>query len=539
MLPRTQKGRGINYLLCTHPPLGIKNHPEAYVYRGGDRIGILGSFRRLIPRSYLRFPYFARPCPVKPRHGFVESRTVNNVQELDALLQEAQNADPRAEIILTSKINANYSAVVTENSVTLGLGTDGATSGKPGLTLSCNGTFDSLFYERVIKGQTINPQKYISFNPIKHDLYIETVDKHIVQLRTGPRIKNRSTLIVLPERYGNKFHYTQTLTASESTSFSDFETLLDGALTCETVVHLPNSSLSSHFAVQALARGFAVSVEPILSLSPLMNNNSIFYGAASQIHAVTKGLNLGTSINFSNHADLIRSSCAIIQSCAVDMKSPPNMYALTAASVIIARFAASACLGEYRHFAINGPWSLNRQLPLGPSHFSVKGHEHANKSLITAGKKSRSVTSRKWFNASRPVLKHGRLSKKLFHAVLPELVRIKHDFLTKRWSSGFGGDKWGEIVNETITLCLEIENLCFSHQSWYKFPYSLVPNLGPLVAAANRLINTSHNNGKCLNKFVGGDSTVFNHISSGLGNLYIATNSEYLLKGWLEHDYTN
>jgi hypothetical protein len=73
---------------------------------------------------------FARPCPLIPRHGFVESREIHSEQQLRELLAEVKQADPDGEILLTSLIEADWNAIYTNGMIYIGRGHDGATAGK-------------------------------------------------------------------------------------------------------------------------------------------------------------------------------------------------------------------------------------------------------------------------------------------------------------------------------------------------------------------------------------------------------------------------
>ena len=50
--------------------------------------------------SVSMLPLMARPCPIRPRHGFVESRQVHSVEEVNQVLSETLVADPKGEVIL-------------------------------------------------------------------------------------------------------------------------------------------------------------------------------------------------------------------------------------------------------------------------------------------------------------------------------------------------------------------------------------------------------------------------------------------------------
>lgn len=73
---------------------------------------------------------FARPCPLVPCHGFVDSRVVSSASDILQVVKETVKADPNGEVILMPFIEAKYSAVQVGEYVTLGIGHDGVTAGK-------------------------------------------------------------------------------------------------------------------------------------------------------------------------------------------------------------------------------------------------------------------------------------------------------------------------------------------------------------------------------------------------------------------------
>jgi len=85
---------------------------------------------RFIPAEEPKFPMFARPCPRKPCHGFVDSRVVRTPHALLNLYRESLREDKDGEIVMMKAYSASLSAVGTNSGVTWGRGTDAVTSGK-------------------------------------------------------------------------------------------------------------------------------------------------------------------------------------------------------------------------------------------------------------------------------------------------------------------------------------------------------------------------------------------------------------------------
>lgn len=133
------------------------------------------------------YPLFARPCPLTPRHGFVDSRVVKKWEELEQVLKETKTADPEGEVILMKYIPSTFNAVWVPNLLTVGKGNDGATAGVNGISFPLSGVIDTRLSQ-------ILPMADI--NVLKQDPFIEVVygnppDNHptLTQLRSGPKLE--------------------------------------------------------------------------------------------------------------------------------------------------------------------------------------------------------------------------------------------------------------------------------------------------------------------------------------------------------------
>lgn len=128
---RTQKARGFA-ALCSqscHVLNGQTLLPPARMQPAGVPFAYPG-IATIFPHGGVVVPSFARPCPVKPRHGFVESRPIATMGEALDVIREAFDADPEAEVIFAPKLTGRFSAVASERGFAVGLGNDGVTGGK-------------------------------------------------------------------------------------------------------------------------------------------------------------------------------------------------------------------------------------------------------------------------------------------------------------------------------------------------------------------------------------------------------------------------
>lgn len=232
---RTQKARGIAALARS---FGLSSVPPFRVHRASS-----------VPPEAL-LGYFARPCPMRPRHGFVDSRVIHNLDESAALIEETIKADPEAEIITMPKIDAAHSGVWTPGMLVVGRGHDGATAGTSAWTLPALGEIVS---EKLQSDAGVNEAPYVEL------LWkVEQEKPHqLVQLRDGPRLsyeqdyvpqKRIVTRILLAE--GDLLAWEATMRSAE----------------IGTVVYHPNGSMASHYAIHAVLNHVPVLIsrEPIL-----------------------------------------------------------------------------------------------------------------------------------------------------------------------------------------------------------------------------------------------------------------------------------
>ena len=505
---QTQKARGLQVLT----KFGLLNTP---IYLLADAITRL-------PVS-CTFPLMARPCPVKPRHGFVESRMVNSIEEINNILTETKAHDPHGEVILMSRFESAYSAVVTDSAVTIGPGTDGATAGKQSVTIPCQSRIYATLQSkgshipcthkkhgalnlRILPYARIKPQDQI---------FVETVGRHVVQLRTGPQADYSQT------RFSPwpSISVRHVITGAYNMDFLQFEQVLDKyealSVVSSTVLHLPNGSLSSHYAVQAIARGFSVVAEPT-SIKPY--STLTFSRAASRLPitaplrlAIVRGCTLGMHIEpTSQHLEW---AVAIIQGLAATAHNTHSIALLSAASVLLARIGAGLCFGEHRHFHRRGPGRVGL-LPSGPVRLKLT-RKRFTKTLPCPERDTiyTQAFTLRWDNPST------------WYKYSSYLQGVKHDFHTAPWAGGYGGSKWADCTQASLDLMYAVMPLTLVTRT---VPHVEHPSHTTLhdqvfncILAANKLIAMSHNTAKCLTKLISLEKLTA--ISRGNTGLPIAT----------------
>ena len=171
--PKTQKAIGLEWLL--------QHNYSAPMVRPSHLFPLSATQEEW---KDIRYPIFARPCPRRPRHGFVESRVVNNWAELDLVRLETLAADPEGEMILCPFLPSLYNAVLVPTLFTVGKGHDGATLGKDVMTFPLIGSKDPLFDPKALAMVGIGPDE----SPYIEVIYPKNYDLVLTQLRAGPKL---------------------------------------------------------------------------------------------------------------------------------------------------------------------------------------------------------------------------------------------------------------------------------------------------------------------------------------------------------------
>lgn len=187
---------------------------------------------------------FVRPCPMRPRHGFVDSRFVSNEDEAKQIIKETLAADAEAEFVLANKIDAEFSGIWTKGYLTVGKGNDGATAGHSAKMIPVLGT---LTNEYINKAASVEHAPYLELL-FKYKRYIalgDTAWKVLeVQLRDGPELPALSSDYIPSE-----VKVTNVILADGDLLEWESKVLQFAA---GTVVYHPNGSMASHYAIHAV-----------------------------------------------------------------------------------------------------------------------------------------------------------------------------------------------------------------------------------------------------------------------------------------------
>lgn len=470
-MARTQKARGFKLL----------KHHMLFPYGGVEWRQTPGA--SIFPEhisSKLTLPAFARPCPMRPRHGFVESREVHTVADVLKVIAETQAQDPLGEVIVMPRLSGKWSGIINHSGVTLGLRNDGATSGDASRFIPAY-VDNATFIEKMDA-----ENDYAWQAGIKEAPYVEFVeDEHlpvVVQLRDGPVIPRGTNYVPHEVRVSRVIRAGGDLLQWETD-------IANVAKQDGVVVWHPQGSLSSHYAVHAMLNHVPV----IIDHEPQLGE--VIPAADWQPPSLTKG-NLQTIANmiqarfdngygYENEPYHKRMQEIALAAVGTLHASPQwgrehHLLKLRAEGVVaMLRFTGAACLGELRHwFGLRGP---NR------GDFASEVLKHAP-FVQNEGDEDRE-------RRLRP--ERHTVYELAFHLPLRVLeqymLQAAEDFNAPGWQGGYGGRKWGDAAQQNADAIKAVR----------AFLDNPTPGHWKLVMGAyNRVVNAVHNGGKILNKWL-------------------------------------
>lgn len=297
--------------------------------------------------NYEHEKQFARGCPTRPRHGFVESRTVESLDETLTVFNEALLADPQAELILMPYVNAICSAVYVpqSGSLAIGEGHDGATGGHNSLIIPVN---VAQVDKEILEGAGIAPNEHMYLELVCSNSP-STANKQssrsvrLVQARSGPpREMGINEYIPVTMQISRVLEPTGDLMAWEVLTQE-----LKG--TPGLVAWQKGGNLFDHAAIHASMNGIAFLtrdkrpevgdlVTPPAVSKPPFNHKEFWLGVKSKVKDRSEDLALSIG--------LLHNSVQMVY-------SPHQGLCLGYSLGHVFRMAALACLGELRHNAKN------------------------------------------------------------------------------------------------------------------------------------------------------------------------------------------
>jgi hypothetical protein len=406
-IPLTQKARGIVALSKLDADA---NMPSFSVYAA----------QQVQPRQLVG--YFARPCPMRPRHGFVESRLVNTVEEGATLIHETLSADPEAEIVTMPHVPAKFSGIWTPGFLVIGKGTDGATSGTSALTIPALGDL------------TNNNCALKNAAGIEGTPYLELLWPRIdalpqrVQLRDGPSLPQ--SLDYIPETVEVSY-----VVPAEGDLLA-WERRMREALP-GTVVYHPGGSLASHYAIHAVLNHIPVLIsrQPVVG-QELQADNANGGEAATDIEALRAGFRAALRIKITK----TQATLIMLAGCHHIAVWKGKQDCLLGLSLGFGyRLAVTAALGEMRHSCREGRKIERDVLYSGCWDRTFHGHVRSRfRKALHGFLRSESWRSgfggRRWFEFTRwAAVIHNRLLKSDGNGALEALNQLVHGFHNGGW----------------------------------------------------------------------------------------------------------
>lgn len=448
---------------------------------------------------YFSYPLFARPCPVRPRHGFIDSRLVHSADEARALLEEVQREDPDGELLLTRPLSGEYSAVATTAGVSYGLRNDGVTGSKSKVlsipTPSAGSESFLNWMGYLMDRRTKIFSMVTEENPAP---YIEVVEDSghlaMVQLRMGP--EQPTTKDFIPAKMTVKkvvnpmeFGYEEDLLGWEK--YVKELVKEKGA-----VISIPEGSLASHHAVHGITLGIPVVTSRYVSpgdvLAPTDFKPHVLLPA--ELQALKNYIERWEQYDLDQNPDriithLIPAVGSIHAQSLWD--GARHLLDLRAMSVVVlSRAIAAASFGELRHFWHRGP-----------------GRNSRYKDPFQCLRPGSSETV--WSGDSRTAIYSDTLRPISSRTLADSLACAVKGFDTPGWSRNnlpegetdpkdqcaYGGPKWADVARAAQQTAEAIDV--------FKNAPTLL-NWETVVLAANLALNTAHNGGVALNKWVMG-----------------------------------
>lgn len=443
--PRTQKAKSLFAL----KKAGF-NTPSFQFYRIeqflDNPIDLSAKIKRVEPTMLLN--RFVRPCPIRPRHGFVDSRPVLSLQDAERLIAETVSAEPEAELISMPFIDAEFSGIWTPGKMIIGPKNDGATAGKDSRAIPVFGIpfrnreygldYNKSEWRKACQNAGVTEAPYVELlwkrqcdetevQPHGTTLF----ERYFVQLRNGPALPN--TVDFIPEETVVK----QIVVADGD--LLEWESKVK-EFTKGTVVHHPGGSLASHYAVHAVLNNIPV----LISRQPKLGEK--LQVTAEQPKVDVKKIRSGFIIGATAKMDYLTAVYVMLAGChstALWLGKHDELLGLAMGCAY--RLTVCASLGEFRH----APGRTRK----APRNF---------------------VYSRVW-------------NKVLHNTSRVRFLRAIKSFNTDtRWPSNFGGPKWGALA----TLAVHMYNAVLQKDSQ------------KALEMFNQCVHSVHNGGWAFNKFV-------------------------------------
>lgn len=386
---------------------------------------------------------FARPCPITPMHGFVDSITVSSLDELTALYTKARKADPKAELLLCKLIDAQWNAIVTPHMLIIGPGHDGATSGALTISVPLVGTLTQRWKAWATQGGVASGDVP----------FLELVADNrwwMTQLRGGPSVPFQvdfvpATMYVehVVEAEGDLLEW-----AAKVAAFAP-----------NTAVWHPNGSLGTHYGVHCVIHNIPILTSKAPQVGDMLTPQGL---PPFDADAIRTGIVVASLMPLDAYAADLRASA--VELVLLSLHHSPvlrgeHSFWLGVSCCLMARLGIAAALGEWRHAPSMSDKSAGDASPFhGWDRSKVYNHTLGN------------------------VFQYRK--------ILPNALA---SFLYGGWGGGFGGKKWASCAQSIVLLDQAMHGIFEARDD---------KTVVSLISALNVAVNQAHNNGWWMNKFI-------------------------------------
>jgi len=480
---RTQKARSVRALR------GGSLHSWSYNRLVGPTSFAVHVLPHEAPASSFELPAFARPCPVRPRHGFVSSRVVWSLRDIFRVFAETLRADPDGELIVMDRLTAKASGVLTNAGVAFGFGNDGVTGATSEVCFISAETPLERWLDITRAGEV----------GIETNTYVELVEHEgrfvPTQLRDGP--PQSTQLDYVPADTVVRRIIAVDTDLDLLTWEQEVRELSKKRNRQGVVFHFPRGCLSSHYAIHCIEARMPVVCssgdppKPGETLTRTENRSASltrrdYLRLGSLIDNWTSPRHIDLDLDFEYEAvrtvasDLLHTCIACTHTASRWGNTDVEMLFRAITAVYVIRFMAAACVGEARHWSSSGPGgSVNARPSLGWERLG----------LPVPGA----------VPAARPEI-YARMLGQDFELLGETLQQCEMDFNGEGWERGgepgtfrYGGPRWGEAAAAGVRAVTALAT------------FQEKPTAGrwsKLWAALNNCIHIAHNHGKIFTKWV-------------------------------------
>lgn len=454
---RSQKARGIMYLMQLASELSLRTPATSPIYKVTHPIDFN-------PNHWVRT--IARPCPVRPRHGFVDSRQVKTWKEVETIRRETYEADPDGELLFMEMIPADVNAIIHPGGFVLGPGTDGATAGRQTVNLPVG--HDYQMFSRETYGLQPDDAPYLELVQVKNK---DT--PFLVQVRAGPMIGGE------PDYVPEAMIVQDVVEIDGSEDLLEWETRAQNMAGSGVVVYHPGGSLASHFGVHCALNGvpYVTTHRPEISdpLEPVGDAPTWDEEAAAMLARMVASYDLHQPTQPGRNwmkPTAIRSMATLHALGSLMRCEHEHALKLTAWSLTnLPRVLAGMVLGETRHMLDNCNQKSHTMplLDLMPGNMYASIRSHDRDQVYDAAR-----------NLTLPQTRDG-------------LYVAMQAFENLGWHGGFGGPRWQEIASRSLRFTDAVIELVNERN-----PQALHRALSHF----NVVVNLAHNNGWWFNKIM-------------------------------------